>query len=255
MRRRSEKRKKKLPGESEARAEPLLSIVTVCLNEQHAERTCKSVVGQTWRNFEWILIDGGSEKKTLDTFAPYRDCMDVFISEPDYGIYDAMSKGAARARGEWICFLNAGDCFYSPDTLEMVFGAGAPEDADLVYGDYALDTGLMVELPDTLDKEFFFMGNICQQAVFCRAALHKKFPFDANFAILADWDFFLRAIGAGARFKKAVAPLVVFSESGVSHTSPETVFQEREKLRGTYFTLEEKANIFRRQIQLLKERK
>ena len=98
------------------------------LNEGHSdhtpqtiENTIKSVVNQTYLNFEYIVIDGGSTDGTIDIIERYRDRINFFKSEPDKGIFDAMNKGLLLAKGEWISFMNSGDMFYTLDIIKEVF--------------------------------------------------------------------------------------------------------------------------------------
>ncbi|MDE7469771.1 MAG: glycosyltransferase [Desulfovibrionaceae bacterium] len=110
-----------------------LSIITICYNEPNVEETCRSIVEQTWNDFEWIVVDGGSRKETLDVFEKYRYRMDKFISEPDTGIYNACNKGIKLAQGEYIQFLNAGDSFYSNTALKDFFSK-VKQNASILYG-------------------------------------------------------------------------------------------------------------------------
>lgn len=98
-----EKRKSKI--------EQKICIITVCYNAQKdIEKTVLSVLGQTYPNYEYIVIDGGSTDGTIDIIRRYKNRLACFVSEPDDGIYDAMNKGIMAATGEWINFINAGDC-------------------------------------------------------------------------------------------------------------------------------------------------
>ena len=112
-----------------------LSIITICYNiKDEIERTCKSIVGQTWQDFEWIVVDGGSTDGTLEVLKKYSDRIDILISEKDSGIYNAMNKGIKLANGEWLNFMNGGDNFASNDVLEKVF-KNKNYEADILYGD------------------------------------------------------------------------------------------------------------------------
>lgn len=127
-----------------------LSVITICYNEKNIRKTCESIVGQSWQDFEWIVVDGGSTDGTLDVLNEYRDRIDVLISEPDNGIYNAMNKGIARARGEWLNFMNGGDAFCDKTVLEQVFGGGSSRDgADVLYGGCAGERYTKCRLPLT----------------------------------------------------------------------------------------------------------
>jgi glycosyltransferase involved in cell wall biosynthesis len=102
------------------RSEPLVSIITVVFNgERYLEETIKSVINQTYKNIEYIIIDGGSTDNTLNIIKKYEDKIDYWISEKDKGIYDAINKGIKLSRGELIGIINADD-YYEIDVLEKV---------------------------------------------------------------------------------------------------------------------------------------
>lgn len=92
---------------------PKISVITVCYNEPEVKRTCDSILGQSSGDYEWLVIDGGSAGKCIETLREFADKMTLFVSEKDNGIYDAMNKGIARARGEYLIFMNAGDVFFT----------------------------------------------------------------------------------------------------------------------------------------------
>lgn len=103
------------------KSSPIISVVTVCYNAvTEIERTIQSVIGQSYPNIEYIIIDGGSKDGTVDLIRKYADKLAYWISEPDKGIYDAMNKGIAVSTGDWICFLNAGDWFAGTRVLAEV---------------------------------------------------------------------------------------------------------------------------------------
>lgn len=98
---------------------PLISVVTVSYNAVSTiEQTILSVINQTYPHIEYIIIDGGSTDGTVDIIKKYADKIAYWVSEPDKGIYDAMNKGIKVATGEWINFMNSGDCLYRNDTIE-----------------------------------------------------------------------------------------------------------------------------------------
>ena len=115
-----------------------LSIITVNLNNlKGLRKTIDSIISQTWRDFEWIIIDGGSTDGSRELIEQYQEHFAYWCSEPDKGVYNAMNKGIAKAKGVYLNFMNSGDVFYSNDTLERVFESSPC--ADMVYGDCITD--------------------------------------------------------------------------------------------------------------------
>ena len=111
-----------------------VSIITVVYNDvKNIRSTIESYLSQSYDNKEYIIIDGGSNDGTMDIVNLYRDRIDVVVSEPDKGIYDAMNKGIKRATGNWIGILNSGDTFVSTDTLKTVFSLDWTG-VDVIYG-------------------------------------------------------------------------------------------------------------------------
>lgn len=113
---------------------PRISIITVCFNaEKYIERTILSVIGQTYKNVEYIVVDGASKDGTVQTIKKYEQHISHWISEKDKSLYDAMNKGLHMATGDYIWYMNAGDCIYDDSTLETI--AGKMNGEDFVYGD------------------------------------------------------------------------------------------------------------------------
>ena len=100
---------------------PKFSIITVTFNAGKVlEKTIQSVISQTYRNVEYILVDGKSKDNTLSIADTYKEWIHCLVSEPDKGLYDAMNKGIRLATGDYLCFLNAGDKFHDQDTLQRM---------------------------------------------------------------------------------------------------------------------------------------
>ena len=98
--------------------------------------TIQSVVAQTYKEIEYIIVDGGSKDKTLEIAKRYAEKLSVIISEPDKGLYDAMNKGIRLATGDYVCFLNAGDQLHEDETLfQIVQSLYEAELPDVIYGD------------------------------------------------------------------------------------------------------------------------
>ena len=159
------------------------------------KRTCDSILGQSSGDYEWLVIDGGSTGQCLETLRAYAGKAACFVSERDNGIYDAMNKGIARARGEYLIFMNAGDVFFHSEILRLVEPYLNGEN-EVVYGDtqYINEDGSseIVSCPDSLPKEFFIGNTINHQSAFIRRSLFARFGcYDENFPIFADVEKWL----------------------------------------------------------------
>lgn len=115
---------------------PKISIITVSYNSQSTiKHTIDSVSSQTYKNKEYILVDGASKDWTLDILDFKKDEIDNFVSEPDDGIYDAMNKGIKAATGDIVGILNSDDFYYNQDVLSKVAKVFEETNSDCLYGD------------------------------------------------------------------------------------------------------------------------
>lgn len=162
----------------------LLTIVTVTFNaERTIEKTIQSVLSQSARELiEYIVVDGASKDRTTEIITQYKEDIDVFISEKDNGIFDAMNKGASLAISPWILFMNAGDTLYDTDTVASLHELMTTEKAPLIYGD------CVRVWPDgrkeTRKAEPFFTKQrcipgigICHQSIYMKTDLLLSHPF------------------------------------------------------------------------------
>jgi glycosyltransferase involved in cell wall biosynthesis len=136
------------------------------------EYTIKSVLEQKFKNYEYIIIDGGSTDGSIDLIKNYENDIHLWISEPDTGIYNAMNKGIDLAKGKWINFMNAGDRFSSPDILSNLFSSTIPENKAFIYGNWFLCD--LKNKPNELIKGFanYKEGSILHQSVIYKKNLH-----------------------------------------------------------------------------------
>lgn len=174
-----------------------VSIITVCFNsETTIERTIKSVLEQTYKNLEYIIVDGKSTDKTLEIVEKYRPLFKgrmKVISEPDQGIYDAMNKGICNASGELIGIINSDD-YYETDTVENVVAAMKDEDYQILYGMLRVikeneDTRVIV-MPkhENLENEM-----LAHPTCFVTKKVYSDFGmYDIKYRSCADHDFMLR---------------------------------------------------------------
>lgn len=168
-----------------------ITIVTICYNcKADLESTIRSVAAQTYPNKEYIVVDGGSTDGTKALLEQYRDAIDLCISEPDDGIYDALNKGIRRATGEWIICMNAGDVFCSDDVLSKVFSLPIPDTKSFIYSDFLLayDDGRTERRLCNRDT-----GDIHHQNAIYRRSLHATYGYYVvtHPYIVSDLLFFL----------------------------------------------------------------
>ena len=176
-----------------------LSIITVCRNsEALIERTIRSVVSQDYPHIEYIIIDGESTDSTLDIIRQYRNNIDVFVSEKDSGIYDAMNKGLAHATGDLIYFLNSGDYLASDHAMsDVIREIERCPDYDIFTGDVMYYDEVSAERRSGKRKTpIDVMARvICHQAIIARREVFERYGgFDARYWIYADYDWLLRAV-------------------------------------------------------------
>lgn len=204
-----------------------LSIITINYNNKEGlEKTIESVMSQTFRDFEWIIIDGGStdgSKEVLEELANNPNSnISYWCSEPDKGIYNAMNKGIHHAKGEYLNFMNSGDCFYEPVSLQYVFSSKI--DDDVIYGQVyfkSTDNQLTYKeytknanLESYLNRRF-----INHQASFIKKKWCDMHPYDETFKISADTEFFMNILTHGAHFTCIDIPLVIYQIGGLSWTN------------------------------------
>ena len=215
---------------------PKITVITVTYNaEKYLRQTIESVINQTYGNIEYIIIDGGSTDGTADIIREYEEHISYWISEPDDGIYDAMNKGIEAASGDWINFMNAGDSFYNQNVLENINFIST--EYDLIAGRELIkqENGSFVEF-EMLGLDFVNKGNFCRhQALFIRSSLMKKYKYDTQFRIGADYDFMLKCYMNGYKFKFIDEIVDVFIDGGVSASDSTTGSIEALYIQNKYF--------------------
>lgn len=223
---------------------PLYSIITVCLNnEQGIARTSESIRTQTYKNFEWIVIDGNSKDSSV-AVARQNPSLTHLLSEPDDSIYHAMNKGIALAQGKYYLFLNSGDWLYTDTVLAE---AATQLKGDLVAG------WLTVIYPDRFNKtpklrrldlqdvrkKFLYHRTLHHQATFIKSNLFQRYGvYDQEYKIYGDWDFFLRVINKGASLEFIKTCIANYTFDGISSTELGTELSRKEirKIRKRHFS-------------------
>ncbi|MES2267292.1 MAG: glycosyltransferase family 2 protein [Bacteroidota bacterium] len=207
--------------------EPKISIITVSYNAQVTiEQSILSVISQDYNNVEYIIIDGKSTDGTLSIAQKYRKHINILVSEPDRGIYDAMNKGIALATGDVVGILNADDFFAGTQILTVVAEAFKNNTADIVYGDlnYVKPNGVVSRkwVSGEYKKGMFNLGWMPPHPTFyCRRELFEKFGnYSLDYGTAADFELMLRFIHRNhlsVSYVKRV--LVQMSVGGVSNSS------------------------------------
>lgn len=211
---------------------PTLSVITIVYNNvRDIERTVLSVISQTYKNIEHIVVDGLSNDGTLDIIAKYRNNISKLISEKDEGIYDAMNKGLAAASGDYIIFMNSGDEFYNAETVAKVF-ATAP-DADIYYGETEMINGELQSLgrrrhkaPDNFTWRSFNLGmSVSHQAIYIRRSLTE--PYNRQYQLSSDIDWIIRAAKKAGKIVKVDGYVAKYLVGGMSKTKHRQSLTER----------------------------
>lgn len=207
-----------------------LSIITVNLNNRDGlQKTIDSVVAQTFSDFEWIVIDGGSTDGSKELIEQYAEHFSYWVSESDKGIYNAMNKGIRVAQGEYLQFLNSGDWLCDETALERCFAHGFT--ADIAYGDLYLsgENGMMEELcySDVLSLRFFYKQTLCHNSTFIKRTLLIRQLYDESLKLVSDWEFFLMQIINNSTFEHINEFVIVYDMSGISSINGELAEQER----------------------------
>lgn len=228
---------------------PKITVVTVCFNaEDVIEKTIESVLNQTYKNLEYIIVDGKSNDKTLEIVERYakKDNRIVYISEEDKGLYDAMNKGINMSSGDYIEFLNAGDFFNSQNVISDVVEYIGSQKADIYYGD------IIYEYPDGKQSKriysqfcqtslYYLLGDcINHQAIFASKDCFSKNNFDiSRYRFCADRDWMIRQKKAGKKYKAMGTTICNYSLEPDSQSvkNEKLVFEEARELIKRYYIL------------------
>ncbi len=196
----------------------------------------RSVFEQTFTDYEYLIIDGGSTDGTLEIIGQHASRLAYWISEPDAGLYDAMNKGLQVARGRYVWFMNAGDRIYDRDTMAKMFAA-APSDADVLYGDALFfdptgrDLGLRSRvtphaLPARLTWQSFRFGMVvCHQSFLMRRSLAPEYDLSHRYSADVDWE--IRCLKAAKRTVHTQLVLSRYLTGGFSRKNHRRSLQDR----------------------------
>lgn len=208
-----------------------LTIITINYNDlEGLTKTTRSLVMQSLQDYEWIVIDGGSTDGSKEYLESLERQPDYWCSEPDGGVYPAMNKGIAKASGEYILFMNAGDTFHADSTLEHAMQYDFTE--DVVYGDacflFKKKQGIRV-YDETMTLKRLYDYSINHQSTFIKTSLLKEKGYDVNYKIVADAKRFVEMFIEGCSFRHLPMIISDYDTTGVSSTNEEAVCKERER--------------------------
>ena len=199
------------------------SIITVCFNsEKTIERTIKSVLDQSYQDYEYILVDGASSDRTLEIIHQHEPLFQgrmKLISEPDKGIYDAMNKGIQAASGELIGIVNSDD-YYEKDALEKIARAYQGYDYTIIYGLVRSVTDGKEVMVYLKNHEFLEKDMITHPSCFITKKLYERFGmYSLKYPYSADYELMLRVKKEKeVRFIKTYEIITNFSTGGVSNS-------------------------------------
>lgn len=200
---------------------PILSIITVNLNNKKGLlNTIKSVNSQSYKDFEWIIIDGGSTDGSKEIIEKYQDRFSFWCSEPDKGVYNAMNKGIIHSKGEWVQFLNSGDCLFDANTLKNVFSMW--HNSDILYGNAIVEINgekVFRSYPKELSLSYIIDHPINHQASFYKRCLYQEKMFDEENTVISDYIYLLELALKGKKFEYVDMIIATTEEGGLSSRS------------------------------------
>lgn len=207
-----------------------ISIITINYNNcEGLRRTIESVVNQTCRDFEYIIIDGGSTDGSVDVIKRYADNIDYWVSEPDKGIYNAMNKGVAVAKGEYCLFMNSGDCLYNESVIERVYEL-VDFNSDIIAGDVARNGGIC-DSPNEITGVFMVKSALCHQTSFIKAETLRRLPYDESLKIVSDWKhMFQLLVIANGSYQHVKVVICEYDTTGFSAINWQVLADEREQV-------------------------
>ena len=222
----------------------IISIITINYSDLAGlKKTMASVLDQTFKGIEYIIIDGGSTDGSAKYIEQHSEKLSYWISEPDKGIYNAMNKGITQATGEYILFLNSADVLYNNTVIEEV-SKRVNDHLDIYYGNLNFcypNKSYIAVYPDQLSFSYFYKKTLPHPATFISKKLFDTvFHFNENLKIVSDWEFFICAICKhNASYKYLDFTISNFDCSGIS-SAPENkdaMHQERKQCLEKHFPL------------------
>ncbi len=213
-----------------------LSIITINWNNATGlEKTIQSVVSQTYKDFEYVIIDGGSTDGSVDVIKRYAETRPInWLSETDKGIYNAMNKGIRKATGEYLHFLNSGDILFDNNVVASMVGEIEKNNhPDILIGRMykQMPDGFMYKSPISDNYSFFrfYSSSLDHPSTYIKRVLFDKYGlYDESFKIVSDWKWFMQVVALnGVKPISVDVNVSIFDMTGISETN--TDLRERER--------------------------
>lgn len=215
------------------------SVITINYNNcSGLIRTINSIIGQTFKDFELIIIDGGSSDGSVEQIRKVEEQLAYWCSEHDRGVYNAMNKGVGMATGEYSIFMNSGDCFHRNDVLERFSRISCDVAAgytDCVIWDsdnVAKEVKKQLTVPMEMTGKQIIQFGINHQSVFIKTELLRIHPYDENLKFVSDYKFFIQALVLDSCTYEAL-PVVVadYDFSGMTSVESNKEKMDNERLQ------------------------
>ena len=220
---------------------PKLSIITINYNNAVGlQKTLESVNNQTFVDYEYIIIDGGSTDGSRELIEKQRDKLTYWVSEKDTGIYNAMNKGIKASSGDYLIFLNSGDTLYANTTLEEIFKNNL-HNREIIYGSACFlknEKQTIMQFPEKLNMSFFMRDMICHQAMLFKKNIFEKHGiYDEKYKLSSDWLLLVKALYNNATYMRIDSVICVYDCQGATSSVPGTIllYNERRAMLDEYF--------------------
>lgn len=221
----------------------LFTVITVTYNaEQTLPRTLKSVQEQTYPHIEHIIVDGNSTDGTVGIIKECATDQTKWMSEKDSGIYDAMNKAIAMAKGKYICYLNAGDTFYDKDTVEkIILTAQQYHYPDILYGETVVVNNegkflhnRRLKAPERLHWKSFKQGMlVCHQAFIIKRSIFE--PYDLTYRFSADVDWCIRLMKKSKSIVNTHLVMIKYLNEGMTTANRKASLKERYQIMTKHY--------------------
>lgn len=221
-----------------------LSIITINFNNKDGLiKTFRSVINQINKNYEWIVIDGGSTDGSKEIIEEYSSYISFWVSEPDKGIYNAMNKAIIHSNGEYCFFLNSGDFFSENDCVGKILPELTGE--DYIFSNVSVfsdkkNKKFTTDVESALSKgvNYFYYDTLCHQGMFIKSRILKERPYNENLKIVADWEHvFERLVIKKGSYKTINLVTTYVLDGGVSARNNKLLMQERKSVAEMYYPL------------------